>query len=94
MVTALERQIDAMSARFDMPTDFVIPGQNRRAAALDVARTIVRRAERRVVSMPTDRSIVGRYLNRLSDLLWVLARWQEQDQHALARDRTNSGGLD
>jgi cob(I)alamin adenosyltransferase len=94
MVTALERQIDKMTTRFDMPTDFVIPGQNRRAAALDVARTIVRRAERLVVSMPTDTSTVRRYLNRLSDLLWVLARWQEQDQHPLARERASSTGLD
>jgi cob(I)alamin adenosyltransferase len=94
MVTALEGEIDDLSRRFDMPTDFVIPGQNRRSAALDVARTIVRRAERVVVSLSTGSSTVRRYLNRLSDLLWVLARWQEQDQHPLARDGTRSVGLD
>jgi cob(I)alamin adenosyltransferase len=77
MVSRLEQQIDDLTRRFDMPTDFVIPGENRRSAALDFARTIVRRAERVLVSLSTERSAAGRYLNRLSDLLWVFARWQE-----------------
>lgn len=85
MVTALERRIDELMARFEMPTAFVIPGQNRLSAALDVARTVVRRAERLVGSVDLDGSQVGRYLNRLSDLVWVLARWQEGDAHLLAR---------
>ncbi len=46
MVTALEVRIDALNERFEMPTEFVMPGQNRVSAALDVARTVVRRAER------------------------------------------------
>ena len=54
-----------------------MPGENRVAALLDVARTVVRRAERHaLVSQPTARSAVP-YLNRLSDLLWTMARWQE-----------------
>ena len=53
MVSALEQQIDALSERFTMPTEFVIPGQNRASAALDVARTVVRRAERSFVHAPT-----------------------------------------
>ena len=46
MVAALEARIDDLIARSSMPTDFVVPGANRVSAALDLARTIVRRAER------------------------------------------------
>jgi cob(I)alamin adenosyltransferase len=77
MVAHLERTIDSVSERFDPPTEFVVPGQNRVAAALDVARTVVRRAERETVDATADGSHVLAYLNRLSDLLWTLARWQE-----------------
>ncbi|MDY7104210.1 MAG: cob(I)yrinic acid a,c-diamide adenosyltransferase [Actinomycetota bacterium] len=79
MVTALEADIDATSERFAMPTEFVIPGQNEIAARLDVARTVVRRAERDCVVVHVDGSHVLAYLNRLSDLVWTLARWQEGD---------------
>ena len=68
-----------------MPTEFVIPGANRASAALDLARTVVRRAERLLVSAPIEGSLVARYLNRLSDLLWATARWVEGDEHLLAR---------
>ncbi len=85
MVESLEHRIDDLIGRFEMPTDFVIPGANRASAALDVARTVVRRAERLSVAEPIDGSLVGRYLNRLSDVLWALARWAEGDQHLLAR---------
>ncbi len=77
MVEALEERIDDVSARFDMPTEFVVPGQNRLSAHLDVARTAVRRAERIVLAAAADGSHAVPYLNRLSDLLWTLARWQE-----------------
>jgi cob(I)alamin adenosyltransferase len=77
MVTALERQIDDVMGRFDPPKDFVVPGANPVCAALDVARTVVRRAEREVLSVTVDGSQVVPYLNRCSDLLWALARWQE-----------------
>jgi cob(I)alamin adenosyltransferase len=86
MVTGLERRIDALMGRFELPTEFVIPGQNRLSAALDVARTVVRRAERLVPTANVEGSEVGRYLNRLSDLVWALARWQEGGTHLLARD--------
>ena len=79
MVAALEARIDEIGARFEMPTEFVVPGQNRVAALLDVARTVVRRAERRVISIGDPPAQVVPYLNRLSDLLWTLARWQEGD---------------
>jgi cob(I)alamin adenosyltransferase len=85
MVTALEDHIDDLISRVSMPTEFVVPGANRASAALDLARTIIRRAERLLVSSPIDGSLVGRYLNRLSDLLWALARWCEGDDHLLAR---------
>ncbi len=85
MVVDLEENIDQLKARFEMPGDFVVPGANRTSAALDVARTVVRRAERLVVSAPVEGSEVGRYLNRLSDLLWAMARWTEGDHHLLAR---------
>jgi len=77
MVTALEHMIDDLSARFEPPTEFVVPGQNRVAALLDVARTVVRRAERRALTAAGDESRAVHYLNRLSDLLWTMARWQE-----------------
>jgi cob(I)alamin adenosyltransferase len=78
MVTDLEATIDDLSERFPMPTEFVVPGQNRVAAHLDVARTVVRRAERAALGVPLPaESAVVPYLNRLSDLLWTMARWQE-----------------
>ena len=85
MVTALEVRIDDLISRVSMPTEFVIPGANRASAALDLSRTVVRRAERLLVSSPIEGSLVGRYLNRLSDLLWALARCAEGQEHLLAR---------
>ena len=55
------------------------------AAALDLARTVVRRAERLAVAEPVEGSLVVPYLNRLSDLLWAMARWQE-GEHTLSKD--------
>jgi cob(I)alamin adenosyltransferase len=78
MVAGLEPLIDALTARFEPPGGFVIPGQNRVAALLDLARTVVRRAERRALAAATPASYVVPYLNRLSDLLWTMARWQEE----------------
>jgi cob(I)alamin adenosyltransferase len=77
MVAALEPTIDEVTTRFDPPTEFVLPGQNPAAAALDLARTVVRRAERGALAVASPTSAVVPYLNRLSDLLWTLARWQE-----------------
>lgn len=77
MVSALEARIDDIGDRFELPAEFVVPGQEPVSAFLDQARTVVRRAERRCVAVVTDDSQVLAYLNRLSDLLWTLARWQE-----------------
>lgn len=78
MVTALEREIDAIEAEHSMPAEFVIPGETMAGAALDLARTTVRRAERRAVALNNagglPNSQVVPYLNRLADLLFVVAR--------------------
>ncbi len=81
MASDLEPIIDDVTTRFTAPQEFVLPGENRLAGALDVARTVVRRAEREVVSAEQagwcPGSFVGTYLNRLADLVYTLARWQE-----------------
>jgi cob(I)alamin adenosyltransferase len=87
MVAALEAHIDSLDDRFEMPTEFVVPGQTRVAALLDVARTVVRRAERLSLDL-ADGSQVGPYLNRLSDLCWTMARWQE-GEHLPTRQTTH-----
>ncbi len=92
MVDALEERIDGLLAAVELPDEFIVPGANRASAALDVARTVVRRAERLAVSEPVEGSSVGRYLNRLSDLRWVMARWAEGEEHLLARDDRPRGG--
>jgi cob(I)alamin adenosyltransferase len=60
------------------PKDWVIPGSNPASAALDLARTICRRAERQVAALKDPNPEVLRYLNRLSDLCWIIARFSEQ----------------
>lgn len=81
MVAALEPVIDDVTTRYDPPREFVLPGENRAAAALDVARAVVRRAEREAVAAAREGWLEGSqvvpYLNRLADLAFTLARWQE-----------------
>lgn len=93
MVEALERRIDDVSGRFPPITDFVIPGHDRVSAGLDVARTLARRAERAALAVfePASPAFVGRYLNRLSDLLWAMARWQEHGESLLSRKAAGPG---
>jgi cob(I)alamin adenosyltransferase len=78
MTTALEHEIDALEAKHPMPVEFVIPGETMAGAALDLARTSVRRAERRAVALTDEGGLpdsqVVPYLNRLADLLFVVAR--------------------
>jgi cob(I)alamin adenosyltransferase len=78
MVTALEHEIDTLTAANPMPMEFVVPGESEPGAALDVARSVTRRAERRAVSLAEGGDLpdshVVRYLNRLADLLFVMAR--------------------
>jgi cob(I)alamin adenosyltransferase len=89
MVDALDARIDRSVERHPLPTTFVVPGGNRAAAALDLARTVCRRAEREVVAMrgagflPDDAPL--RYLNRCADLLYVLAR-EVEGTHLASRE--------
>ncbi len=83
MVDALESAIDAIIDDRGAPTEFVVPGGNPVAANLDLARTVVRRAERRAVALADagglDDSTVIPYLNRLADYMYMLARAAEAD---------------
>jgi cob(I)alamin adenosyltransferase len=76
-VRALEERIDEYMAAMALPREFVLPGESLEGALADLARAIVRRAERRVVAAggALSEGFVVPYLNRLSDFLWVLARW-------------------
>lgn len=82
MVQRLENLIDEFEGKVEMPHDFVIPGASPGSATLDVARTIVRRAERRAVTLKEKGELknenVLAYLNRLGDLIFTLARYQEK----------------
>ena len=78
MVEGLESRIDAEVRTHPLPSEFIVPGASPASAALDLARSTVRRAERRAVELSSVDDEVNRevlrYLNRLSDLLFVLAR--------------------
>lgn len=82
MVARVDAVLRDAEAAIVMPTEFVVPGETLVSAALEVARTILRRAERRAVTLGSAGLIPGPhllpYLNRLADLLWVLARAAEQ----------------
>ena len=82
MVDGLDTILREAEAHIVMPSEFVVPGETPTSAALELARTIVRRAERRAVTLGSEGLIPGPhllpYLNRLADLLWVLARAAEQ----------------
>jgi cob(I)alamin adenosyltransferase len=88
MLGRLEELLAAAEAEVEMPREFIVPGASRLSAALEVSRTVVRRAERRVITLDHERLVPGAwlmpYLNRLADLLWVLARLAEQAEGASA----------
>ena len=76
-VERLERELDAFNEDLPVLKEFILPGGGPAAAACHVARTVVRRAERRVLSLAAEENVaeeVLQYLNRLSDLLFVIAR--------------------
>ena len=81
MVAGLEAQIDLMVEKAPLPNYFIVPGTTKASAALDLARAVVRRGERAVVTMKEVGAladdVVLRYLNRLSDLLFAAARYEE-----------------
>lgn len=97
MLTGVEDILKDAEAGITMPREFVVPGESRLSAAIELARTIVRRAERRAITLQNASMLPGPwlvpYLNRLADLLWVLARAAEQaEQRAatLARSRPSA----
>jgi cob(I)alamin adenosyltransferase len=76
-IERLERELDAFNEDLPVLKEFILPGGGPAAAACHVARTVVRRAERRVLSLAAEENVaeeVVQYLNRLSDLLFVIAR--------------------
>ena len=78
MVAVLEGEIDDLETLVEQPKEFVLPGESMTGAALDLARTTIRRAERRCVALAAEGGLpdsrVLPYLNRLADLLFVMAR--------------------
>lgn len=92
-VERLEQKLDKFNAGLPPLKDFILPGGGQAAAACHLARTIVRRAERRVRTLAKDEDVrdeVFCYLNRLSDLLFVIARLiaREESGQEIVWDRT------
>ena len=83
MVESLEHIIDSLEEDVDMPTVFILPGGTPASSAIDMARCIIRTSERRVVALKEEDLLTNdhilAYLNRLGDLLFVLARYQDRD---------------
>lgn len=84
MTPRLEAEIDALIEEHPLPQEFILPGETLGSAGLDLARSTIRRAERQAVAMDRQGLVpdpeILRYLNRLSDLLFVLARYQEAEE--------------
>jgi cob(I)alamin adenosyltransferase len=95
MLAAVETTLHEFEAHVEMPTEFVVPGETRVSAALELARTILRRAERRAVTLRREGLLPGEwlvpYLNRLADLVWVLARAAEQAEARPATPARTTG---
>ena len=83
MVAGMEELIDELERGMEMPNFFILPGGSAASAAIDMARCMVRTAERRVVALKEHGKLTNpeilRYMNRLGDLLFVLARYQDRD---------------
>jgi len=88
MLQAVEAELAHWESAVEMPREFVVPGETRASAALELARTILRRAERRTVTLQRDGLLASPWLvpfiNRLADLAWVLARAAEQAEQRQA----------
>jgi cob(I)alamin adenosyltransferase len=82
MLEGVEIELALWESAIEMPREFIVPGETRASAALEMARVILRRAERRVIAAshaaPLGSDWIVPYINRLADLLWVLARAAEQ----------------
>jgi cob(I)alamin adenosyltransferase len=96
MVGWLEERIDAYMAEVHLPPKFVIPGGNELSAQLDVARSVLRSAERRIVALQRAGAIEGsvalRYVNRASDLLFAMSRFADVPDPELFQGRGRSAG--
>jgi len=83
MVTQAEADIDELLDKHPLPQEFLLPGESAPSAALDVARAVLRRAERQAVGLQRaellPHPVVLRFLNRASDLLYALARYEEAE---------------
>lgn len=97
MVLAMDVGLQELEASIVMPHEFVVPGETAVSAALEVARTILRRAERRAVTLEGAGLVPGPhllpYLNRTADLLWVLARAAEQAETRASTPARRPKGL-
>jgi cob(I)alamin adenosyltransferase len=91
MVEEAERLIDRYMAEVELPPKFVIPGGNLISAHLDVARTVIRRAERHVSTLVEEDEIASEtlvhFVNRASDLAYAMARWADVDDPTLFEGR-------
>jgi cob(I)alamin adenosyltransferase len=91
MVARIERDIDAYMSKVDLPPKFVIPGGTRLSAQLDLARSVLRRAERRIVALQAQGGLPDspllRYVNRASDLLFAMARAADEPEPELFEGR-------
>lgn len=88
VVNLLEKEIDRISEEIDLPSEMVLPGSNERSAQIDIARTVARRAERSLSQVSIKYGSDGgakRFLNRLSDYLYVLARYYEQSDQPVVQ---------
>jgi cob(I)alamin adenosyltransferase len=98
MVDGMDAMLREVEAQIVLPQEFVVPGETRLSAGLEMGRTVLRRAERRAVTLSShDEGLAGSrlltYLNRLADLLWVLARAAEQaEAHAATVARPERTG--
>ncbi|HET7588827.1 MAG TPA: cob(I)yrinic acid a,c-diamide adenosyltransferase [Solirubrobacterales bacterium] len=94
MVAELERLIDRYMAEVELPPQFVIPGGNQLSAQLDVARTVIRRAERRISELNDAGELASEtvihFVNRASDLAYAMARWADVDDPTLFQGRRRS----
>ncbi|HEX3609351.1 MAG TPA: cob(I)yrinic acid a,c-diamide adenosyltransferase [Solirubrobacterales bacterium] len=95
MVAELEALIDRYMSEVELPPQFVIPGGNALSAQLDVARTVVRRAERRIAALAEEGELAGEtvihFVNRASDLVYAMARYADVDDPALFEGRRKGG---
>ena len=91
MIDRLESDVDKYMARVELPPKFVIPGGTELSARLDIARTAVRRAERRVVDIKLAGDLLDetvlRFLNRVSDTLFAMARYADEPEPKLFEGR-------